>query len=157
MTVKLLENIKTGRRFIATPELLKRADMRAVTSGMAAADDGYLSEQNDDEYLNLGGEDDDLIGDGDPVVGQITSGSISNAQDTEDEAGTGSVGGDDLDDEGDASGDDDNETSGGTIDLSKFSDDDLIAFANAEPYKLGANKGWNRSTIESKLSALMGG
>lgn len=147
MTVKLLENIKTGRRFIATPELLKRADMRSVVDRGSNEAITTQVDDSDDDYL--GGDDSDLT-----VVAQNLAGTGSTDIANNDDTGGDEANGGDVDDEG---GDDDNETSGGTIDLSKFSDDDLIAFANAEPYKLGANKGWNRSTIESKLFALMGG
>lgn len=135
MTVKLLENIKTGRRFIATPELLKRPDMRAVT------------ERTKTETIVDDSHDKDYLGDGDLGQADNPNGIVD-----ANIGGTGEVDGDEADNDGDES-----ETSGGSIDLSKFSDDDLIAFANAEPYKLNAKKSWKRETVESKLLEMMGG
>jgi len=109
--IRLVESVKTGRQFIATDALLKRADMRPVVETQ--------------------------------VVKNLTDEASGVPVNTEPES------------EAPEDNQDDAE-SGGSLDLSLFSDEDLKEFAKSAPYNINVTHNMRRDTIEKKLIEVMG-
>lgn len=130
--VKRLQHTGNGRIFVPTDALMKRADMRVIYIN----ENQSIGEPIDDGYL-AGGDDDEL---------DETTGKTGNVETNVGE------GDNDADTDTDESDSDESQ-----FDFSNYSDDDLLAMAKAEPYKLKVSKNMNRSTVEAKLREAMGG